>query len=92
MFFAEYSFSYGNKLTDKPMEQFQHLSQSALVDNLSEYTTKYTRMRAEGGSEEEFNLCLQTIKYLTSEIESRKKQEPQDTEFIDNSQTIFFRE
>jgi hypothetical protein len=55
------------------MEQFHHLTHTSLVDMLAEYTLRYSKMRKEGGLEEDINSCLQTIECLTSEIESRKE-------------------
>ena len=72
------------------MERIQLLTQVTLIDMLSEYTAKYTRMRTEGGSTEDFNNCLQTLELLTAEIESRKKAVPQNNEIINDQQFIFF--
>lgn len=74
------------------MEQFQNLNQSALVDKLAEYTTKYSKLKAEGGMKEEFNHCVLTIRYLTAVIDSRKKAATQNDEVISNPQTTFFEE
>ena len=74
------------------MEQFQNLNQSDLVDILAEYTAKYSKLKTEGGTKEEFNHCVLTIKYLTAVIESRKKAVSPDTEIITNPQTHFFEE
>jgi hypothetical protein len=74
------------------MEQLQNLNQSALVDLLAEYTARYSKLKAEGGTKEEFNHCVLTIKYLTAVIESKKKGGEPDSEVIGNPQTTFFKE
>lgn len=55
------------------MEQFHHLTHSSLVDMLAEHTLRYSKLHRDGGSKEELNNCLQTLEYLTSEIQSRKR-------------------
>ena len=55
------------------MEELHVLETSILVDMLSEYTEKYTRMASEGGSIQEYELCKQTITALQIEIERRKQ-------------------
>jgi hypothetical protein len=72
------------------MEHLHNLTQSALVDKLAEYTQKYTRMRMEGGSKEDFNACMQAIKDIRNEISLRKKEANPDSEIISNPQSIFF--
>jgi hypothetical protein len=74
------------------MERIQLLTEAVLIDKLSEYTAKYSRMHTEGGSEEVFKNCIETIELLTAEIESRKKTAQQNDEIINNSQFIFFEE
>jgi hypothetical protein len=68
------------------MEQFHHLTHTSLVDMLAEYTLRYSKMRKEGGLEEDINSCLQTIECLTSEIESRKEVSLRENTTINTSQ------
>ena len=68
------------------MEQFHHLNHSSLVDMLAEYTLRYSRLRKEGGLEEDKNSCLQTIESLTSEIEARKEAGPRENTTFNTSQ------
>jgi hypothetical protein len=68
------------------MEQFHQLTHSSLVDMLAEYTLRYSRLRKEGGLEEDVNSCLQTIEGLTLEIESRKEKVIRDNTNINSSQ------
>ena len=53
------------------MLRFQHVEASVLIDLLSMYTAKYTRMMMEGGSHEEFANCGETIEILQKEIKFR---------------------
>jgi hypothetical protein len=68
------------------MEQFHHLTHTSLVDMLAEYTLRYSKMRKEGGLEEDINSCLQTIECLTSEIESRQGASLRENTTINTSQ------
>ena len=68
------------------MEQFHHLPHFSLVDMLAEYTMRYSKLRKEGGLEEDINSCLQTIECLTSEIESRKEAELRGNTKFNSSQ------
>jgi hypothetical protein len=78
--------------TDRSMEHFQNLTLPSLIDKLAEYTAKYSQIRTKGGSKEDFNNCVLTLKYLTNEIELRKKTTQPENEIISKSQTIFFEE
>jgi len=55
------------------MEELRTLDTSQLIDMLSKYTTVYTKMLAEGTTEEEYTKRKLAIKALQAEIESRKK-------------------
>ena len=55
------------------MERLQKLDTPVLFDMLSELTTKYTRMMAEGREGENFTKCKLTIEALQKEIEFRKE-------------------
>lgn len=55
------------------MEELRTLDTSQLIDMLSKYTTDYTKMLAEGTTEEEYTKRKLAIKALQAEIESRKK-------------------
>ena len=68
------------------MEQLHHLTHSSLVDMLAEYTLRYSRLRKEGGFEEEKDSCLQTIECLTLEIQSRKEKTIRDNSTINTTQ------
>jgi hypothetical protein len=70
------------------MEQLHHLTHSSLVDMLSEYTLRYSKLHREGGSEEDINFCLQTMEGLTSEITSRKEKTIRNNTNINTTQFI----
>jgi hypothetical protein len=53
------------------MLRFQHLEMNVLMDLLSLNTARYTRMMMEGGSQEEFTACRETVEILRKEIEFR---------------------
>jgi hypothetical protein len=72
------------------MPELQNLDMSALVDMLSEYTIKYTRILAGGGNKDEYNNCRKTIQLLQSEIAARKNSEGNST--VTNSDFIFRQE
>jgi hypothetical protein len=73
------------------MEHFKNLSLPDLVDKLSEYTSRYSQIRTEGGLKKEFEECRLTVDYLTNEIELRKKASL-NNEIISDSQVFFFDE
>jgi hypothetical protein len=58
---------------NQTMQDFRHMELNALVDMLSSYTTKFSKMLVDGCSEEEYNSCKRIIELLQAEIESRKK-------------------
>jgi hypothetical protein len=55
------------------MQSYDHLDQAALMDALSDYTSKYSRMLSDGGNSEEINRCRDVINSIMWEISSRKK-------------------
>jgi hypothetical protein len=55
------------------MQDFRHMELNALIDMLSAYTTKFSKMLVTGCSEDEYNACKRIIELLQAEIESRKK-------------------
>ena len=55
------------------MQDFQDMELSALLDMLSLYTAKYTKMLSDGAPKDESNTCREIIQQLQSEIESRRK-------------------
>ena len=74
--------------TENPVEQFQHLTHSSLVDMLAEHTLRYSKLHRDGGSKEEQNNCLQILEHLTSEIQSRKRKELLENATIGTPQFI----
>ena len=54
------------------MRPFEVLDTSDLVNVLSEYTAKYTKLHTEGGKEKDIINCKETIQSLITEIELRK--------------------
>jgi len=60
------------------MRPFEVLDTSDLVNVLSEYTVKYTKMLTEGGKEKDIINCKETMQSLITEIELRKSREPSD--------------
>ena len=54
------------------MEGMEKLDTPELYDMLSELTTKYTRMLAEGREGENFTRCKRTIEALQKEIAFRR--------------------
>ena len=53
------------------MLRFQHVETNVLMDLLSLYTSKYTKMMMEGSSQYEFVNCRETIELLQKEIRFR---------------------
>ena len=60
------------------MRPFEVLDTSDLVNVLSEYTAKYTKLHTEGGKEKDMINCKETIQSLITEIELRKRLETSD--------------
>lgn len=61
------------------MSQFKNLDQPALLDALAQYTSRYTKMIAEGAPKEDSVACREIIQLILSEIESRKKSQQDST-------------
>ena len=55
------------------MDPFKSLDEASLVDALAEYTSKFTKMMAEGGDDTEFSTCKEIIENLLKEIDFRRK-------------------
>lgn len=55
------------------MSQFKNLDQPALLDALAQYTSRYTKMIAEGAPKEDSAACREIIQLILAEIETRKK-------------------
>jgi len=60
------------------MRPFEVLVISDLVNVLSEYTAKYTKLLTEGGKEKDIINCKETMQSLIIEIELRKNPESSD--------------
>jgi hypothetical protein len=58
--------------TPLALQKFRDLDKYALTDLLAQYTSRLIRIRKEGGSEEEYAACKETIQLLLNEIELRK--------------------
>lgn len=55
------------------MQELRSLEMSAIIELLAVQTDKYSKMRSEGSSEEDFAKCSLTIRAIQSEIESRRR-------------------
>jgi hypothetical protein len=55
------------------MEEFQNLELPALLDMLSLYTVRYTKMLSDGAPKDDSNACRDIIQQLQKEIEGRRK-------------------
>lgn len=60
-------------LSAEIMSQFKNLDHPALLDALAQYTSRYTKMIAEGAPKEDSVACGEIIQLILAEIESRKK-------------------
>jgi hypothetical protein len=54
------------------MQEFQNMELPALLDMLSLYTARYTKMLSDGAPKDEANACRDIIQQLQSEIEARR--------------------
>jgi hypothetical protein len=57
------------------LDELKKISLPDLVDLLSEYTEKYTRLLAEKRYTDEYDTAKEMIKLIQAEIETRKKGE-----------------
>jgi hypothetical protein len=57
---------------------FEVLDTSDLIDALSEYTARYTKLLTEGRKEKDIINCKKTIESLITEIELRKSAKSSD--------------
>ena len=55
------------------LQELQQLEISILVDMLATHTADYTRMLAEGASDEEYAKCNLAIRAIQTEIDIRKR-------------------
>jgi hypothetical protein len=72
------------------MKDFQNLDLPVLIDLLSEYTLKYSKILADGGDEYEYYHCRRLIQRLQSEIAHRKN--PGDNKTVANTNITFRRD
>jgi len=66
-------------LSAEIMSQFKNLDHPALLDALAQYTSRYTKMIAEGAPKEDSFACREIIQLILFEIESRKKAQRDST-------------
>lgn len=59
------------------MQEFRSLELTALIDLLSVYTARYTKMLSEGMPKDDSNACREIIQLLQYEIETRKSSRTQ---------------
>lgn len=57
------------------MHLYQYPNSSELADILAVYTARYTKLRTQGGTKEQFDTCRQAIEFLMAEIQARKTNE-----------------
>lgn len=55
------------------MQDFRNMELTALLDMLSAYTAKYTKMLSDGSPKDDSNACRDMIHSLQKELETRKR-------------------